>query len=156
PGWAQRIVSDWQMGGIANYVTGAPLSFTTGVHPFSNNETGRPNLVGAAPSGSVAKLANGVTYFNGYNTILDPTYGQVAPNCTLASQCNGLSNGLTNRAFVDPKGNLIMTNPLPGTKGNLFQNTLRGPGALYFDMNMVKRIRVDENKNVELRVDIVN
>jgi hypothetical protein len=156
PGWAQRIVSDWQMGGIANYVTGGPLSFTSSIHPFSSNETGRPNLVGAAPGGSLKKLPNGPTYFNGYTTIPDPAYAQAAPNCATNATCNGLASGLTNRALVDPNNNVIMTNPAPGTKGNLFQNTLRGPGALYFDMNMVKRIRVDESKNVELRVDIVN
>ncbi|HLH32973.1 MAG TPA: carboxypeptidase regulatory-like domain-containing protein [Terriglobia bacterium] len=158
PGWAQRIVSGWQAGGIANYVTGAPLSYTTSVQTFSGNlgEAGRPNLVGAAPAGSLAKLPTQVTYFKGYNTIPDPGFAQTAPACATTAACNGLALGLTNRALVDPNGNVVMTNPLGGTKGNLFQNTLRGPGALYFDMNMVKRIQIQERRNLELRVDIVN
>jgi hypothetical protein len=157
PGWAQRIVSQWQVGGIANYVTGGPLSFTpNGITPFSSNETGRPNLVGPAPKGSITKTANGVFYFNNYTTVPDPAFAQVNPNCAATAACNGLALGLTNRAVVDPNNNVIMTNPLGGTKGNLQQNTVRGPGALYFDMNMVKRVKVAESKNLELRVDIVN
>jgi hypothetical protein len=175
PGWAQRIVGQWQIGGIANYVTGAPLSFTTGVNPFSNTttEAGRPNLVGPMPKGSVAKTPNGVFYFNNYTTggipgsslpNGDPAFAQAAPNCvptqpitpTTPGPCNNLALGLSNRALLDPNGNVVMTNPLGGTKGNLQQNSVRGPGALYFDMNMVKRVRVSESKNIELRVDIVN
>jgi hypothetical protein len=157
PGWAQRIVSQWQVGGIANYVTGAPLSFTTGLGTISSNElNARPNLVGAQPSGSIKKLPGSVTYFNGYTTIPDPQFAQTAPNCAASTACNGLALGLSNRALVDPNANVVMTNPLGGTKGNLYQNTLRGPGALYFDMNMVKRVKVAESKNLELRVDIVN
>jgi hypothetical protein len=156
PGWAQRIVSQWQIGGIANYVTGAPISFTTGVNPFSSNETGRPNLVGPQPKGSVTKTANGVFYFNGYSTIPDPAFAAAAPNCVASGSCNNLNLGLSNRALVDPNGNVVMTNPLGGTKGNLQQNSVRGPGALYFDMNMVKRVKVAESKSLELRVDLVN
>jgi hypothetical protein len=156
PGWAQRIVSQWQVGGIANYVTGAPLSFSSTVTPFSSNEFGRPVIVGATPSGSLQKLSNVVSYFNGYTTIPDPTFSQVSPNCANSANCNGLALGLSNRALVDPNGNVVMVNPQPGTKGNIQQNSLRGPGALYFDMNMVKRVPVAESKTLELRVDIVN
>ncbi|HEY2379786.1 MAG TPA: carboxypeptidase regulatory-like domain-containing protein [Terriglobia bacterium] len=156
PGWAQRIVSDWQVGGIGNYVTGGPVSFTTSVDPFSSNEAGRPVLVGANPAGSLKKIASGVTYFNGYSTIPDPTFAQVTPGCVATTACNGLVAGLSNRAVVDPNGNVLMVNPAPGTKGNVQQNSLRGPGALYLDMNMKKSIRVAESKNIELRVDIVN
>lgn len=154
PGWAQRIVGGWQAGGIANYVTGGPLSFTASPHPFSSNETGRPNVVSnAIPGGSLVKLPGSVTYFNNYATLPDTS----GPACLPAgTQCTSLAAGLTNRMLVDPNGNPILANPAPGTKGNLFQNTLRGPGALYFDMNMVKRIQIKEAKNLELRVDIVN
>jgi hypothetical protein len=161
PGWAQRIVSDWQVGGIGNYVTGGPVSFTTAyttgnLNTFSSNEASRPVLVGKQPSGSLTKTPAGVTYFNGYTTIPDPTFAQISPSCVATTACNGLVAGLSNRALVDPNGNVIMVNPGPGTKGTVQQNSYRGLGALYFDMNMVKRIRVDENKNVELRVDVVN
>jgi hypothetical protein len=156
-------VSDWQVGGIGNYVTGGPVSFTTAytattnLNTFTSSAAARPVLLGAQPSGKIQKVPSGVTYFNGYTTVPDPTFGQFAPNCVVSSTaCNSLSAGLTNRALADPNGNIIMVNPTGGTKGNVQQNSLRGPGALYLDMNMVKRIRVDESKNLELRVDVVN
>ena len=31
PGWVQHIVGKWQLGGIMNYNTGAPLSITSGI-----------------------------------------------------------------------------------------------------------------------------
>jgi hypothetical protein len=165
PGWAQRIVSQWQVGGIANYVTGGPISFTTAytsttnLNTFSSNEAGRPVLIGAQPSGGLKKTPGGVTYFNGYKTNPDPTFTQISPNCAPpnpTTACNGLFNGYSNRALQDPNGNVVMVNPQPGTKGTVQQNSVRGPGALYFDMNMVKRVKVAESKNLELRVDIVN
>jgi hypothetical protein len=160
PGWAQNIVSKWQLGGVMNFYTGEPLSLTSTVMPFSSNlnENGRPNLVGSLPSdfGKVTKVANGVNYFSGYSVVPDPTFSQVSPCGASTTACNGLGAGYNLTAIQDPKGNIVLTNPQPGTKGNLQQSTVRGPSAIYFDMNMVKRIQIKESKQLEIRVDAVN
>ena len=75
---------------------------------------------------------------------------------TTTTACNSLFTGFSNKALADPQGNIILVNPQPGQVGSLGQGTLRGPGRFDLDMNLVKQIRVDESKSVELRLDIVN
>ena len=158
PGWAQNIISKWQLGGVMNFYTGEPLSLTSTVTPFSSNEFGRPNIVGSLPSdfGKVTKVANGVQYFNGYSVVADPTFSQVSSCGASTTACNGLGAGYNLTAIKDPNGNIVLTNPQPGTKGNLQQSTVRGPSAVYFDMNMVKRFQIAEGKQLEFRMDAIN
>jgi hypothetical protein len=64
--------------------------------------------------------------------------------------------GYTNKAITDPSGNIILVNPLPGQVGNLGLSTLRGPSRFDLDMNMVKRFKITETSQFELRIDAVN
>ncbi|HEY2379988.1 MAG TPA: carboxypeptidase-like regulatory domain-containing protein, partial [Terriglobia bacterium] len=152
PGWVQNIVSKWQLGGIMNYNTGAPLSLTSGITTISSFGA-RPQLVGAIPSGigSVVKTAKGVNYFNGYTQIVDPGVSNV-------TSLQGLSGTAiyTNKAIVAPNGQTILVNPQPGQTGNLGQSTVRGPGFFDLDMNMVKRFKITESKTFEFRLDAIN
>src|SRR5678815_4358094 len=103
------------------------------------------------------RSSSGVNYFSGYSQFQDPGLGQVSPTCFASSgNCNGLLTGYSNKALVDVNGNFILVNPNPGEVGNLGQNTLRGPGRFDLDMNALKKIRIDEAKSVEIRVDVVN
>ena len=149
PGWVQHIVNKWQLGGIMNYNTGNPISITSGIATISTTGA-KPNQVGEIPKdmGKITKLPNGVTYFDGYTQIADPSF--------TPTTANGLNVGYTNKAILDPDGNLILVNPQPGELGTLGFATLRGPGALRFDLNMVKRFRIQETKEVEFRVDVIN
>jgi hypothetical protein len=47
-------------------------------------------------------------------------------------------------------------NPQPGQVGSLGPNTLRGPSFFDLDMNLVKRIRITENRSFEFRLDAIN
>jgi hypothetical protein len=169
PGWVQNIVSKWQLGGVMNYVTGAPLSLTTtsglsGIQTISN-QTAYPNVVGQIPSGfgQLKKVASGVTYFDGVISVPDSqTFSQVSPNCAgSTTACNGLSQGYSNRAICAGSGTTcsgapFIVNPQPGQYGNLGQSTLRGPSSFRFDMSMVKRFRITETKQFEFRIAAVN
>jgi hypothetical protein len=62
----------------------------------------------------------------------------------------------TNLMIVDTQGNVLLTNPEPGTVGNLGQNWIEGPGSIGLDMNLVKRVRIDESKEFEFRLDSIN
>ena len=53
-------------------------------------------------------------------------------------------------------GKLVATSPKPGTVGNMNQAFFEGPGLIRFDMNLVKRIRIAETKELEFRVDAIN
>jgi hypothetical protein len=155
PGWMQNIVSHWQLGGVMNFSTGAPLTLTSGTNSITNTAA-FPQLVGPRPKAQLTKVAGGITYFNGYTVVPDPGFGQASPNCTVSGSCNSLAAGLTNKAIQDPNGNIVLQNPQPGQLGNLGLSTYRGPHSLYFDMNMVKRFRITETKSFEFRVSAVN
>src|SRR5438093_3030349 len=84
PGWVQQVVNKWQLGGIMNFNTGAPLNLmtctpnntntgcstaatATGIYtigyapPGSQSAPGTPNVVGQLPKnvGEITKLSNG-------------------------------------------------------------------------------------------------
>ncbi|HYR87127.1 MAG TPA: TonB-dependent receptor [Terriglobia bacterium] len=156
PGWVQQIVNKWQLGGIFNYNTGAPLTVTTGPAATTgigtiSNVRAKPNVAGQIPAdiGTVTKASNGVFYFSGYTQITDPYVNNV-------STLNGLRDGFTNKAIMAPNGQVILVNPQPGDLGTLGYTTLRGPREVRFDLNMVKRFRIHEAKEFEFRIDAIN
>jgi hypothetical protein len=156
PGWVQRAVNKWQLGGIMNYLTGAPLSLTTGASSTTgiqtiSNVSAKPDATGPIPKGfgTVTRLASGPVYFNGYTQTTDPGIAGV-------SALNGLTAGYSNKAIVAPNGQTILVNPQPGELGTLGYATVRGPGAFFFDMDLVKRVQITERTQFEFRVDAIN
>jgi len=166
PNWMQEAVGKWQLGGIMNFNTGAPLSLTSGTLIQSttsgvqtiSNVSAQPNIVGSLPKdfGHIKKLPSSVVYFDGYTQIADPGFASVSPNCTATGSCNGLSAGYTNKALVGPNGQTVLVNPQPGQLGTLGYNTFKGPRSLGFDMNLVKRFKIHESQEFEFRLDAIN
>ncbi len=151
PGWVQQIVNKWQLGGIMNWNSGAPLTISAGGTQTISNVNAQPSLVGTLPEnmGKVTKVANGVVYFEGFSQIIDPGIANV-------TTLNGLRTAYSNRAIVDPSGNTVLVNPQPGEVGTLGLSTIKGPRNLSFDMNLIKRFRIRESKEFEFRLDAIN
>jgi hypothetical protein len=152
PGLVQRLVELWQFGGIFSWTSGAPLIITapsSTIWQTTTNAT--PNVVGDFPksSGTVTKVANGVTYFPGLLQTNDPAGSGV-------SALNGLSGSFSNKAITDSEGRLLLLNPAPGQVGNLGLRWIEGPALLGLDVNLIKRVRITESKEFELRVDSLN
>ncbi len=152
PGWLQRVVERWQFGGILSVTSGAPLTVTAPISTITQlTAVSTPNIVGDFPksSGQVTKVANGVIYFPGVQQITDPSLSGV-------SALNALSGSFNNRAITDSQGKLVLVNPAPGQIGNMGLRWLEGPGYVGLDMNLIKRVRVTETKEFEVRVDATN
>jgi hypothetical protein len=156
PGFVQRIVERWQLGAILNWMSGQPLNITAPINTITQAfaapcATCTPNIAGDFPktSGKVTKVANGVIFFPGTQQIDDPSRSGVSP-------ANGLSGAFSNKAIADAQGNLLLVNPSPGQVGNLGLKWVEGPSSLGLDMNLIKRVRLAETKEFELRVDAVN
>jgi hypothetical protein len=149
PRWVDQIIGQWQLGGIFNVTSGAPLSFESGIQTITTADA-KPNVVGELPKdmGKVLKVANGVVYFDGFTQIADPTF---AP-----TTLNNMNAAYSNKAIVAPNGQLVLVNPQPGQVGSLGYATHRGPGDVRFDMNIVKRFLVTESKTFEFRLDAIN
>src|SRR5438128_6461952 len=165
PAFVQRMVERWQLGGIFSRISGAPLSIVapiaTIVQPFYIPPAGAPffvngttpvcvtctpNIVGNFPkdSGQVTKVSNGVIYFPGTKQITDPSISGV-------SSLNALNGGFSNKAIADSNGQPLLVNPVPGQNGNLGLKWIEGPASVGLDMNLIKRIRLTETKELEFR-----
>lgn len=88
-------------------------------------------------------------YFDGFTQRDDPGLSNV-------SELNGLRTAYNNKAIVDPNGNVVLVNPQPGQVGTLGYSTVKGPGNLGLDMNLIKRFVISEAREFELRMDAIN
>ena len=133
-----------------NLNTGQPLSIAAQNMLYAN---GTADIVGPfdVNSGTV-QFTGGPTgsYFSrdSIKQVTDPQCATIAAN--LRSLCS-LS------AIVDAKtGQTLLQNPLPGTRGNLGQRVLEGPGRWRFDASLAKSIKLTESKNLQFRMDAQN
>ena len=155
PGWLSRVVERWQLGGVLSWSSGAPLTIAaSGLMNIYQQAVNTPMIVGELPNGKVTRMTDGSlpTYF--------PTLRLGAagsdPGRASVTTTNTLSTAYTNRAIFDAAGNPVLINPGPGQIGSLGIRTIEGPGRLDFDMNLLKRVRIDEAREFELRCDVVN
>jgi hypothetical protein len=153
PSWLSRVVERWQLGAIGNWTAGAPLSITASTASFSQSTANTPNIVGALPksAGKVVPATDvpGARYFTNLVQVDDP-FG-----ITLTTSQN-LRTRFTNRAIQDSNGNFVLVNPGVGELGTLGKRWIEGPGRYSLDMNLIKRIRLDESREFEMRVDAIN
>jgi hypothetical protein len=152
PGFVKRLVERWQWGGIFTWASGAPLTITAPVSTLTQaTANSTPNIVGDFPKsiGKVTQVANGVVYFDGLQQVTDPARAGVT---TLQST----QGSFTNRAIADSQGRLLLVNPAPGEIGSMGLQWIEGPSRLGLDMNLIKRVRITETKEIELRLDAVN
>ena len=158
PGWVSRIVERWQLGGIFGFSSGAPLSITvantgtTGTASFNQFLTGPPVIVGnfSKSTGSITKQPGGVVnYFAGLKQIQDPAFGGI-------TTAQSLQGSFSNFAIADANGKPLLINPTPGTLGNLGLRWIEGPKTINLDMNLVKRVKITESKEFEMKMDAIN
>jgi Carboxypeptidase regulatory-like domain len=167
-----RLVERWQLGGIFSWTSGQPLTITA-----SNSEltwtpvpgqiaiartSNTPLILGDFPKsfGKVTTVDKGAYYFAGLRqcpsttecpNLRDPAYSVFGgPQQAL------LQGAFGNKAIFDESGNLVLANPAPGTVGTLGRMWIEGPGHIGWDMNLVKRVKIAEQKEFEIRMDVVN
>jgi carboxypeptidase family protein/TonB-dependent receptor-like protein len=140
----------FQIGTILNFFSGHPISFYTSVSSFNQNPD-QPDLVANVPkgTGNVVKGPKGVSYFTGLHQVPDPAI----PGLTSQQQLNEYSSLF---AIADSSGKLVAVNPTPGKNGNMAYGYLSGPGSFRFDMDIIKRFRIRESLQLELRADAIN
>src|SRR5204863_6272865 len=76
-------------------------------------------------------------------------------------QCLAIASHLTTlcslSAIADVKtGQILLQNPLPGTRVTLGQRVIEGPGRWRFDASLAKSIKLTESKNLQFRMDAQN
>jgi hypothetical protein len=144
-----RILERWEMSWVLNVGSGAPANIVAATMLYAN---GVPDLVGPFDiSAANVQWKDGQiagNYFGGaYTKVRDPQCSTIAAN--LRSLC-------TLNAVADSSGQIVLRNPSPGTRGNLGQNVIEMPGLRTIDASVSKAFRVDERRNVRLRIDATN
>jgi hypothetical protein len=152
PSLVNRLIERWQLGGIFSWTSGAPLDVTASTASITASSSGMtPNLVGNFPKsmGSVTEVANGVVYFNGLQQGTDPARANVTTLQTVQSS-------YSRRAITDSNGQLLLVNPIPGQVGTMGRRWIEEPSQLGLDMTLSKRVKLDETRELQLRVDAIN
>jgi Carboxypeptidase regulatory-like domain len=145
-----RIVEGWQTSWIVNLNTGQPLSISAQNMLYNN---GTPDIVGPFDLNSArAEFPGGP---NGSYFSRDAIKQVRDPQCLTIAQ--NLQNLCTLSAIADVKTNeILLQNPLPGTRGTLGQRILEGPGRWRFDASLAKSIKISETKSLQFRMDAQN
>ena len=154
-GWVSRIVERWQLGGVLSWSSGAPLTLSAGaLTNIYQQATNTPMILGELPMGTVTRMADG-SLPNYFSTLTLGAAGS-DPGRAAVTATNALSAQYTNRAIFDASGNAILVNPGPAQIGSMGIRTIEGPGRLDLDMNLLKKVQIDDKRDFELRVDITN
>jgi len=148
-----HLLGGWQMGGVARIQSGSPTRLTSGRLTFNNRESGvvlynmtqqqlqdlvkiRKTSVCNATTG----VCQGVVYWLPQDII---------DNTLAAFEVGGKT-----LANLDPSAPYIGPPTTPGQLGaNLY---IYGPWTSRFDLNVMKRVRITERTNFELRVQFLN
>jgi hypothetical protein len=147
-----RIVEGWSMSWIVNANTGQPLSIAAQNMLYNN---GTPDIVGPFDTKS------GKAEFTGESTgsyFSRTAIKQVPdPQCLSVTTSQNLRNACTLSAIADAKtSQILLRNPLPGTRGTLGQRVVEGPGRWRFDASLAKSVKLTESKSLQFRMDATN
>jgi hypothetical protein len=163
-GFFARAVEDWKLSWTYNLFSGAPATISAQTMLYNN---GVADVVGPwnANGGKVEWGKDiggqdlGGTYFgNGYQSVTDPQCAAGGILDKTDALGWNVRTGITCplRAIADSSGRIVLQNPMPGTRGNLGQRTIIGPGDWTLDGSLSKSIKITESKIVQIRFDATN
>lgn len=133
------------------------LPFGQGRRFMSDADTLVDRLVGGFELAGILRTYSGrpFTIFSGVNTISNVLQSAV--------NCNGCSPNLGQIALENGRNYLLtaeqralFTAPAAGELGNTGRNFFTGPPEFQLDLTLGKRIRFDETRNLELRIEAQN
>jgi hypothetical protein len=148
------------MSWLMSLSSGTPINWTSTSSMLYG--TGVPNQVGNFPWDKVGywwpdKASWGNILHNSLKFVNDPQrnpdnrtgFGYVTSLDSLNAQS-------TLFAAADAAGNIILQNPLPGTRGNFGFNRIYGLGSWNTDMALSKAVKITEGRSIQVRVDVTN
>jgi hypothetical protein len=146
-GVADKVLGGWELGGIANYRTGIPISLliTRADVVYRDKRNGNILTSPIVVNGTVRTEA-----------IINTPGGGSSRNVRRADVVAGVNPFLTaadKRVYLNPAAFSI---PQPGTFGNMGRNALAGPSMQQFDLTLHKRVQIDEKTNLQFRAEIYN
>ena len=151
-GFAGKILGGWQLSGVTALQTGTPFNITEPTdRSLSGAGSDRPDWVGTGQ----------LEFHNPRNT--DTSLG--GPNRAFNGTGGGSATAATNPFFrrVGSGTSFCFTgcpvgfvSTTPARFGSLGRNVFHGPGKINFDVTMIKRTKIGENKILEFRSEFFN
>jgi len=153
PGFLRKLLEGWQTAGVARIQSGTPTLLTSGRLTFNNRESGvvLHNMT-AKQLQEMVKIRK--------ETVCNPTTGACQgvvywlPQSVINNTLAAFEVGGKTLADLDPSKPYIGPPTTPGQFGSRI--FLYGPWTSRFDLNVLKRTRVTERTNFELRVQLLN
>jgi hypothetical protein len=170
-GWLARAIERWQTSIIFNVTSGAPSDIGGPTTFYAN---GVPDIVGPFPfkkghvvwdgPSNASGSFHGGTYFGPpgqFVSIDDPQCTSIVDRTDTMGFNLYANNSCTINALAyansdGTPGQIIFQTALPGRRGTLGQNVMRGIGTWTFDANLSKTFRISESKSVQVRIDTTN
>jgi hypothetical protein len=151
-GVIDKIIGNWQYGGIFTLNSGSYLSFTCAGNPIGGSVDPCTSMqpMGSDP-GHVIRTGNGVVYYNPsqFTQVKDPYCSSITNLYNLQSRCTDLA--------IQYNGNTLFQNSSLGQVGTMDTvSDWKGPGLFNFDMNLLKRFTVREKITAEFRLDAIS
>ncbi len=150
-GLADKIFGGWEIGGLAQFSTGAPITFVDTRGTLNRGaRSGRQTPFSTLTNDQIRALqgvfeANGRIYFIDPSVINSPTNGGTG------------SNGYINPANANTTFNgQVFFNVNPGQTGNVARTLINGPKFFNINMSLLKNIRFTESIRVQLRAEAFN
>jgi hypothetical protein len=150
-GFAGKTLGGWQLSGVTVLQTGTPFNITEPTdRSLSGAGSDRPDFTGTE-----------VVFHDPRNT--DTSLG--GPNRAFNGTGGGTGTASTNPSFRRVGGSAYYCAALCGTSpvdtragrfGSLGRNVFHGPGKINFDVTLMKRTRIGENKIIEFRSEFFN
>ena len=151
-GVVDKIIGNWQYGGIFTLNSGSYLSFTCAGNPIGGTIDPCTSLqpMGSDP-GHVIRTGNGVVYYNPsqFTQVKDPYCSSITNQFNLQSHCTDLA--------INYNGQTLFENSALGQTGAMdIVSDWKGPSLFNFDMNLLKRFTVKERFVMEFRLDAIS
>jgi hypothetical protein len=139
-----RVIGGWILGSTMVWQSGAPFSITSGRGTFNRESRSYYNDANTALTGS--QLKDVVKFrMTGNGPMIIPQ-SAINPNDGTGVNTDG-----------DPAFNgQVFFNPAAGTIGGLQRRMFDGPWTFDIDFNLLKKVKITEGKNLELRWTAIN
>jgi hypothetical protein len=150
-GVIDKIIGNWQYGGIFTLNSGSYLSFTCAGDPTGGTDPCTSLQPMGKDPGHVIRTGNGVVYYNPseFTQVKDPYCTSITNLYNLQSHCTDLA--------IQSGGSLLFENSALGQQGTMdLVSNWKGPSLFAFDMNLLKRFTVKEKITAEFRLDAIS
>jgi hypothetical protein len=150
-GVVDKIIGNWQYGGIFTLNSGSYLSFTCSGNPIGGTDPCTSLQPMGSDPGHVIRTGNGVVYYNPsqFTQVKDPYCTSITNLYNLQSHCTDLA--------IDYNGSPLFQNSALGQTGTMdLVSDWKGPSLFDFDMNLLKRFTIKEKATMEFRLDAIS